>query len=149
MNNLDHCDSEQKSFNASLESFQLRNVDVLDQTHIQFDTHSTDNRHQLSKNTFQMFYLSSHVPQNTLQTAPALRWRAEDCHSMAASQPSSTGWHRGGLATSEPTLLSSFPPLCLLMLHFTGFSHQQPTSRHHSANSSGTESASSLVPLAG
>ena len=82
---------------------------------------------------------------------------------MAAIPPSFTGWHRSGLqgdlggllaghwrlATSEPTLLSSCPPLCLLMFSFNGFGGQQPTSSHHSADSSNTGLASSLLPLAG
>ena len=52
---------------------------------------------------------------------------------MVASHLSSTGWHRGGpvagrvrLATTEPTLLSSCMPLCLLIFHFAGFGLQQP-----------------------
>ena len=75
-----------------------------------------------------------------------------------ASWPSSTGWHRAGLqggpraghhrlATPEPTLLLTCLPLSLLMFHFTGFGCQQPTSSHHSADSSSTGLASSLVPL--
>ena len=52
-------------------------------------------------------------------------------------------------AATEPTLLSSCPPLCLLMFHFTGFGSQQLTSSCHSANPSSTGLASSPVLLAG
>ena len=56
---------------------------------------------------------------------------SEASHTMDASRHSSRGWHRGGLqggpleglhrlATSEPTLSSPDPPLCLLTLCFTG-----------------------------
>ena len=50
---------------------------------------------------------------------------------------------------SEPTLLSQDPSLCLLSFCFTGSDSQQPTSCLHTAYSSSTDSAGSLVPLAG
>ncbi len=81
-------------------------------------------------------------------------------HLWSANQPSATGWLRVGLqggppaahpqqATTEPTVLSSYPPLRLLIFHFTDFGGQQPTSSRHSANPSGTGSASGLKWLAG
>ncbi len=76
------------------------------------------------------------------------------------SRPSVTGWHRGGLqgrppaglqslASSQPTLLSPDPPLCLLTLRFTGPGLQQPSGCLHTASSRGKALAASRVPLAG
>ena len=73
-------------------------------------------------------------PRNIAPVALRRSARGQPPH---GSQPclSSIRWHRGGLqgglpvghwrlATSEPTLLSSGPPLYLLIFHFTGFGLQ-------------------------
>ena len=83
----------------------------------------------------------------------------EASHLMQASYLSATGWHRGGLhgrlpggpqkTSSLPSVLSPDPLLCPLSFHFTGSGLQQPTWYLHTAPSSGTGSAGSLMPLGG
>ena len=92
---------------------------------------------------------SSSAPEGLWK--PATPWRSAASQAMGgivmASRGSPESLQR--LASFEPTVLSPYPPLYLLSFHFTGSGLQQPNSCLHTASSSGTELAGSLVPLGG